>query len=237
MPRYFLLLLLYALLSAQSCTMSHSETMDKILSAQTFMEKIKENPSALILDVRTPAEFVKGHLQNATNLDWNGNQFQSEVAKMDKAIPVFVYCLSGVRSASAARNMRKQGFKEVYELEGGLLTWRADNLPETKNPSFDSEGMTKAQFDSLLQDDKMVLVDFYADWCAPCKKMKPYLEEIATTMADQVTLIRINADDNQKLLKEQHIVSIPVLQLYKNDSLAWTHSGYISRKDLMKILH
>ena len=201
------------------------------------MEKIKENPSSYILDVRTPAEFVKGHLQNATNINWNGDQFQSEVAKMDKSIPAFVYCLSGVRSASAASYMRKQGFREVYELEGGLLTWRAANLPETKTSSFESEGMTKSQFDTLVHTDKSVLVDFYADWCEPCKKMKPYLDEIARTMADKVNVVRINADDNQKLLKELRIISLPVLQLYQYDSLTWTHSGYISREDLMEILH
>lgn len=200
------------------------------------MERIKAIPTASILDVRTPAEFSKGHLQNAANIDWNGNQFQSEVAKMDKATPVFVYCLSGGRSTSAAIYLRAQGFEEVYELEGGLLKWRAAGLPETTSPAFNSTGMTKAQFDSLLQDDRMVLVDFYADWCAPCKKMKPYLEEIARTMSDKVRVLRINADDNQRLFRELHIDTLPVLQLYRKDTLTWTYSGYISREEVLKIL-
>lgn len=81
------------------------------LSATEFADKIKELPTATIIDVRTHDEFSKGHLLNAINYDWNRNDFDKQIALLDKKKPVFVYCLSGSRSASAANFMRSVGFK------------------------------------------------------------------------------------------------------------------------------
>ena len=217
-----------------SCTGVQTGNSKTNLSATEFSEKIKEVPSAQIVDVRTPEEFEKGHLQNAKNIDWNGNEFEKQMVTIDKSKPVFVYCLSGGRSSSAASQMRSKGFKEVYELNGGILKWRGANLPETTDNKAVSIGMTKQQFDELLNSDKLILIDFYAEWCGPCKKMKPYLEEISKEMADKIIIIRINADDNKALLKELKIDALPVLQLYKNKTLTWTNTGYIEKTEVVK---
>ena len=132
--------------------------------------------------------------------------------------------------------MRSDGFKTVYELNGGIMKWRGANLPETTDNTTATNGMTKQQFEALLNSDKLVLIDFYADWCAPCKKMKPYLEKISKDMADKVFVIRINADDNQSLCKELGIDALPVLQLYKNKTLIWTNTGFIEKAEVVKQL-
>jgi thioredoxin len=132
--------------------------------------------------------------------------------------------------------MRSDGFKTVFELDGGIMKWRGANLPETTDNTVTSKGMSKMQFDALLNSDKLVLIDFYADWCAPCKKMKPYLDEISKDMADKVIVIRINADDNQALFKELKIDALPVLQLYKNKTLTWTNTGFIDKAEVVKQL-
>lgn len=219
-----------------SCTNGQTQNTKKNLSATEFADKIKELPSATIIDVRTPDEFSKGHLANANNYDWNGNEFEKQIAPLDKANPVFVYCLSGGRSSAAANKMRSGGFKTVYELNGGIMKWRGENFPETTTNTVTSNGMTKQQFDALLNSDKLVLIDFYADWCAPCKKMKPYLAEISKDMADKVVVIRINADDNQGLCKELKVDALPVLQLYKNKKLTWANTGFIDKVDVVKKL-
>ena len=206
------------------------------LQAPDFAAKIKELPAAPVIDVRTPEEFAKGHLVRAKNIDWNGDDFEKGIAPFDKSKPVFVYCLSGGRSSSAAAKMRKEGFTQVYELAGGIMKWRGANLQETTDNSPASAGLTKPEFDALLQPGKFVLVDFYADWCAPCKKMKPYLEEITKDMADSLVVIRINADDNQALCKELKIDALPVLQVYKNQALIWNNSGYIGKEEVLKHL-
>ncbi len=236
MKKYLTISLTAIAILFNSCTNGQSQNTKTNLSATEFADKMKELPMAPILDVRTPAEFSKGHLVNALNYDWNGNEFEKQIAPIDKSKPVFVYCLSGGRSSSAANKMRSDGFTQVYEMDGGIMKWRGVNLPETTDNTVVSNGMTKQQFDALLNSDKLVLIDFYADWCAPCKKMKPYLDEIAKDMADKVVVIRINADDNQVLCKELKIDALPVLQLYKNKVLTWINTGFIEKAEVVKQL-
>ena len=219
-----------------SCTNGQTQNTKTNLSATEFADKMKELPSTTIIDVRTPDEFSKGHLINSLNYDWNGNEFDKQIAPLDKSKPVFVYCLSGGRSSSAASKMRSDGFTQVYEMDGGIMTWRGSNLPETTDNTVASNGMSKQQFDALLNSDKLVLIDFYADWCAPCRKMKPYIEEISKDMANTVVVIRINADDNQALCKELKIDALPVLQLYKSKTLTWTNTGFIDKAEVVKQL-
>lgn len=235
MHQYLLVfLMVIAPLLFNSCTNGQTQTGNTNLSATEFSEKVKESPNASIIDVRTPEEFTKGHLLNALNYNWNGSEFEKQISTLDKSKPVFVYCLSGGRSASAASKLRSEQFKEVYELDGGIMKWRAASLPETTDNAKVSTGMSKEQFNTLTNSGKLVLIDFYADWCAPCKKMKPYLDEISKNMADKVTVIRINADDNQQLCKDLKIDALPVLQLYDNKTLTWTNKGFTSKDDVLK---
>ena len=204
------------------------------LSAIDFANKANELPAAPIIDVRTPDEFSKGHIQKAKNINWNGNDFEKQIATLNKAKPVFVYCLSGGRSSSAASKMQKEGFKEVYELDGGIMKWRGANMPEVNENK--PLGMTIQNYKDLTKSDKIVLIDFYAEWCGPCKLMKPYLEEISKEQADKVVVIRINADDNQALCKELKINVLPVLQIFKNQNLTWSHIGFINKQGVLKAL-
>ena len=227
----------FLLIFINSCQQGNSQTAKTSLSATEFDAKIKELGTAPLIDVRTPDEFSKGHLNNSKNIDWNGSNFDKEIQTLDKSKPVLVYCLSGGRSGAAAAKMRADGFKEVYELEGGIMKWRAAGLPETTTEaSTTTTGMTKAQFNALLQTDKTVLIDFYAEWCGPCKKMKPYLDEIAKDMSKNVIVIRINVDENVSLSKEMKIEALPTLQVYKKNVLTWSNIGYIEKVDVVKQL-
>ncbi len=229
-------LALFAIL-LYSCTDGQvKSTTTTELSATEFATKIKELPTATIVDVRTPGEFSQGHIANAKNYNWRGDDFEKQIAPLDKSKPVLVYCLSGGRSAKAANLMRSEGFTTVYELVGGMLSWRDASLPETTANTVTSNGMTKQQFDALLNSDKLVLIDFYAEWCEPCKKMKPYLDEISKDMTTKVSIIRINADDNKEICKELKIDGLPVLKLYKNKALVWSNTGFIEKVDVLKHL-
>ncbi len=234
MKGYLVYTLLFITILFVDC--SNGQTQTTNLSANEFSEKLKTLPTATLVDVRTPDEFAKGHLNNAQNIDWNGDDFDKKINTLDKSKPVFVYCLSGGRSSSAANAMRSNGFKEVYELSGGIMKWRSANLPETIEDKSVSVGMTKKQFEALLISDKLILIDFYADWCAPCKKMKPYLEEISKEMSDKVIVIRIDADNNQLLCKELKIDALPVLQLYRNKTMVWMNQGYVEKSEVIKQL-
>ncbi len=217
-----------------SCSSGQTQKDYTKLAATDFLKQIEKKENVQLIDVRTPEEFSKGHLINSLNINWNGSEFESQILNMDKSKPVYVYCLSGGRSAQAVNKMQSLGFKEIYELEGGIMKWRAANLEETTDNAQVSRGMSKAQYDNLLRSDKLVLIDFYADWCAPCKKMKPYLDEISNDMKDKVEVIRINADDNKELCKELKIDALPVLFLYEKKKLKWSNVGFISKEDVLK---
>ncbi len=236
MKNFLLLSLSALLLVLNSCTSGQTQSIKTNLTPTEFDAKIKELPTAPIVDVRSPEEFAKGHIQNSININWNGDDFNYQTSKLDKTKPVLVYCLSGGRSAAAASQLRADGFAMVYELGGGMMKWRNANLPETTTNASASTGMTKPQFDLLLNTDKLLLIDFYADWCAPCKKMKPYLEEISKEMSDKVLVLRINADENAALCKELNVSDLPVLQLYKNKAMIWNNIGFIEKSEVVKKL-
>lgn len=130
--KYSLIITLSVILTLFSCSETKSQNAKSDLTAQEFDAAIKKAPDAIVLDVRTPGEFSGGHLANALNIDWNGNNFDAEVKKLDKNKPLFVYCKVGGRSASAADRLRALGFTKVYELSGGILAWEAAKLPVVK---------------------------------------------------------------------------------------------------------
>lgn len=203
----------------------------KIIDPVSFTKEIENTTNAQILDVRTAEEFAVEHLQKAENVNWLSTDFTTNIAKYDKSQPVFVYCKSGRRSHQAAEKLAELGFTNIIEMEGGIINWAAEGLSK---PTEKRIGITQKEFNNLLETDKIVLIDFYAEWCAPCKKMTPYLMKIQTELADKVVIIRLDADKNKSLLTEMKINELPTLFLYENKQLKWQHSGYISETDLRK---
>lgn len=233
----FYLLSFLAATTFMQCRSRTNPSTGFLLSPAEFAKKIIEYPAAPIIDVRSANEFSKSHIEHAVNLDVNSNSFATDVSYLDKSRPLLVYCLSGARSHDAAEQLRSSGYTSVYELDGGLMKWRAANLPVvTSTSSPGATGMTQEEFERKLTSGKLVLVDFYADWCAPCRKMKPFLEEIAMEMKDSVEIVRINADDHPQLCKDLDVVSLPTLLLYKQSTLAWEHRGFLEKEDIIRAL-
>jgi rhodanese-related sulfurtransferase len=92
------------------------------LSVPDFAKKITDS-SVVLLDVRTPAEFASGHIAGATNIDFESGTFASDIQKIDKSKSYAVYCRSGNRSAQATAIMAKDGFKSIFNLDGGINNW------------------------------------------------------------------------------------------------------------------
>ena len=215
-----------------SCNGQNSKEI-KTIDSKAFAEKMAATPNPQILDVRTPEEFTSDHIDNAKNINWLGTTFVSDVEKLDKSRPVFVYCKSGGRSQKAAEKLNELGFKTIYQLDGGILKWDAAGYSK---PSDKIIGLSTAEYNKLLNSDKKVLINFYAEWCAPCKKMAPYVLQMQKDLADKVVIIRLDADKNKTLISEMKISELPTLLLYENATVKWKHSGFISENDLKKQL-
>tara|TARA_B100000287_G_scaffold169449_1_gene159845 strand:+ start:638 stop:1249 length:612 start_codon:yes stop_codon:yes gene_type:complete len=193
---------------------------------------IKKDKSAIIIDVRTPEEFNKGHLRNSLNVNWFDENFDENLKIFNKDLPVFVYCLSGGRSSKANEKIQSLGFENVYELDGGILEWRKNKLPEALLNNNYENSLTVDDFKSFIDTEKIVLVDYYANWCAPCKIMEPYLDEISYEYSKKLNLVRINYDDNLPLVRSLEVYGLPVLQIYKDKKLLWSHVGFIEKSSV-----
>jgi len=101
------------------------------VNAATFEQAIKVKGVQLV-DVRSPREYQGGHIEGALNYDWNGDNFKTEVLKLDKNQPVAIYCYSGGRSDEAKKWLQLNGFKNVIQLDGGIAEWRAAQKPVVK---------------------------------------------------------------------------------------------------------
>jgi len=102
--------------------------METSLSPEDFSSKYKSIPSAILLDVRTEAEVKEGALPNAQNIVYD-DSFSEKLGSLSKETAIFVYCAAGKRSAKAAEILKEKGFKEVYQLKGGLDAWKEAKLP------------------------------------------------------------------------------------------------------------
>ncbi len=199
-----------------------------------FEQKITAQQGIQLIDVRTPEEFAGGHIKNAVNIDIKGDDFDKELAKLDKSKPVMVYCLSGGRSSKAASKMKDEGFSEVYNLDGGIMSWKSAGKPvESGSTTSKALGMSVADLEHLVTKSKYVLVDFNAQWCEPCKKMMPILEALAERKKADLSLVKIDADANEALLNAKGISGIPYLELYQDGKLVWKHSGFMEEKELL----
>lgn len=93
-----------------------------------------------------------------------------------------------------------------------------------------------ADFRDIVASKKLVLIDFFAEWCAPCKTLAPILKEIANELGDEVRIIKIDIDKNPVLAQKLHVRSVPTLIVYKEESLLWRQSGLIPKSQLIKVL-
>lgn len=95
----------------------------------------------------------------------------------------------------------------------------------------------QSNFKDIINVDKPVLVDFFADWCGPCQTMAPILKEVKTQMGDRIHIIKINVDQNKELAARFQIRGVPTFMIFKNGTHLWRQSGLLSKNDLIKLLN
>ena len=113
-----------------SCSNGQNQTNDGTIAENVNVEEFsKRLEGAQLLDVRTPDEWNEGIIEGAIMANFYEDDFESQLAKLDKEKPVAVYCKSGGRSGQAMERMNELGFKEVYNLKGGISAWNSAKKP------------------------------------------------------------------------------------------------------------
>ena len=90
-----------------------------------------------------------------------------------------------------------------------------------------------SSFFEIIKGDHLVLVDFHAEWCGPCKTMSPILKEVKDTMGNAIKVLKIDVDKNQRLAASLNVRGVPTLVLYKNSAIVWRQSGVVQKNDII----
>ena len=147
----------------------HSQAQDyeniSVFEADSLIQLNKDNENFVILDVRTPSEYLRDHLENAFTRNFYDDDFQLQMDSLNKDFTYLIYCQSGNRSGQSFTIMQNLGFKEVYNMLGGIAMWKTNNLPVTtelpvdKNLYSNSESMITQQLNLNIDAIDASLMD------------------------------------------------------------------------------
>jgi thioredoxin len=227
-------ILFFTILSAFlfSCAQKNSKGYE-LLDAKSFKSAIEQTVKKQIIDVRTPEEFNTGTISEAQNINIYDSDFESKIDKLDKNTPIFVYCKSGGRSANASQILQEKGFKKIFELKGGMMAWN-NTFPQETSSSKDEYSLETIQ--KLATENQILIVDYYAPWCAPCMRMKPIFEKIEGEKHAGVKILRIDVDKSKKLVQAEKIEALPVIIVYKNGQKTASFNKELNESELRKLL-
>lgn len=230
MKKIFFLTILSSFLF--SCAQKNTKGYE-LLDASSFKKAIESTEKKQIIDVRTPEEFNSGNIENAQNINIYASDFESKIESLDKNTPIFVYCKSGGRSANASQILQEKGFKKIIELKGGMMAWE-QSYPKTDKTSKDE--YTIEDINKLASKNQILIVDYYAAWCAPCMRMKPIFEKIEAENHSGVKILRIDVDKSKNLVKTEKIEALPVIVVYKNGQKTESFSKELNEIELRSLL-
>lgn len=94
----------------------------------------------------------------------------------------------------------------------------------------------KSSFSKIIDSETPVLVDFYADWCGPCKMLAPILKQVKNEMGQSIKIVKIDVDKNQSIASKYQVRGVPTMLLFKNGKQLWRQSGVMQKNDIVQIV-
>ena len=237
-PMNKLISLLFApLIFLSACAQNSGNKSFTNVNATEF-QKLISSGKGILLDVRTINEFKNGHIANAGQLDIYAPDFGSKLLLLPKDQPIYIYCLTGSRSKSAAQFLIQNGYANVYNLQRGIMEWNQQNLPVVTDASArpDTENaVDTGTFAEMLKSSDLVFVDFYAPWCSPCIKMMPMIDKMKVEYKDKINIVKVNVDASKMLVKELKLTSVPHLVLYHKGEIVYSKSSAVTEEELTSV--
>ena len=227
-------LLIFTLIFSISCSNKNTLVFEKIDILS--LDKILNDTDIIILDVRTSEEINAGYIPNSTFIDYYDKNFENKINLIDTSKKIYILCKSGGRSVKAAEILSKNGFRNVYNLEGGFMRWKANKMPYdinlVINDSSNSCLISEKSLDSLIENNTNTLIYISTKWCSPCKKMEPIIDKLVNNNGS-LKVIKIDLDVNTYAQEKFDVKTLPNLVLYENNSVVWHKNGIIAYDDLI----
>lgn len=206
----------------------------KDIDAKTF-KTLMESNRGTVLDVRTPNEFLQGYIEGATNISSDDPERDKKLDILNRDKPIYVYCVMGARSSSVANKLTERGFKEVYNLSSGILGWKKAGFKVVKSedaaPS-SSKVYSVDEFNTLINSCDVVLIDFYAPWCAPCKKMIPSVDKLQSEYSGKLLVVKVDVTANDAISSKYKVSSVPHIKVIKGGNQVNEYSGLLTFDEL-----
>ena len=93
-----------------------------------------------------------------------------------------------------------------------------------------------SNFSEIINKDKPVLIDFFAEWCGPCKMMSPILKDVKKELGESISILKIDVDKNQELAAKYQVRGVPTMMLFKNGKQLWRQSGLLQKDEIIKVV-
>ncbi|UFH45181.1 thioredoxin [Flavobacterium galactosidilyticum] len=93
-----------------------------------------------------------------------------------------------------------------------------------------------SNFDTIINSEKPVLIDFFATWCGPCKMLAPILKEVKDNLGDRISIIKIDVDKNQQIASKYQVRGVPTMILYQEGKQLWRQSGVLTKDEIIRVI-
>lgn len=198
--------------------------------------QIASNNNAQIIDLRPKAEFDSGHIVNAASFVPNSPELDAYIDLLYKDVPVCIVGGSIEHNAKLIEALKYNGFKSINELNGGMSAWINAKLPIQKTLPKKIYPNDTIKFDDAINGDKLVMVDFNATWCKPCKMMQPSIDRVHDERYNEVIVYSIDVDQFPQYNEKYQIKGIPLVMLFKNGKTLHRSEGYLEENKINQLI-
>ena len=203
------------------------------LGLDSFAAKIDRQIKPQIIDARSADEFALNHIKGAINFNLQTEGYETMVLSLLNNEPVFIYSIGTGRSGQLAKDLRDKGFKEVFELKGGIANWIGGGKPYYTSAK---KSVTLQDYKTILANNPLVLVDIGSRYCGACKKVKPILDSLRSENRNTIKIIEIDLEESPQLISELKTVdAFPYLILYKKAEVVLKRSGLSDLKNTLDL--